>query len=232
MTCGAVVVAAGNSQRMGLNKTMMPLAGRPVILHVLDVLGSVTEISRVVIVTNSENLSQLESLVDTDPIHVPIELCLGGDTRQASVRNGVGIVGEDVDFILIHDAARPLITADVVERGVSLAMSAGAAIAGVPVTDTIKRVDSTHVIQETVDRSTLTAAQTPQIFRREWLQRAYRRVDSSDSIGPFTDESALLEWAGFTVHVFPGSKENIKLTTPIDVALAETILSRRVTVAR
>lgn len=232
MICGAVVVAAGNSQRMGLNKTMMPLAGRPVILRVLDVFGSIAEICRIVVVTNRDNMRRFESLIYSESRDVPIKLCLGGDTRQASVRRGVGVLGTDVDHILIHDAARPLVTADIVERGLSLVMSTGAAVAAVPVTDTIKRVDAKNAILETVDRSSLMAAQTPQIFRREWLQCAYRRLDSVDSVGPFTDESALLEWAGYPIHVFSGSTENIKLTTPFDLALAESILARRVTVAR
>lgn len=226
MTCGAVVVAAGRSQRMGFNKTTAVLAGRRVVFRVLDVLESVPDISTIVVVASSENRVLLEEQLSSESYRTPIRCCLGGATRHESVRNGVSEFAEAVDLVLIHDAARPFITPELIRAGIQSAGTAGAAIAAIPVTDTVKLVDDTNVITRTIDRSHLFAAQTPQVFRRDWLERAYQRLDSSPETATFTDESSLLEWAGFDVHVFAGRPENIKLTTPFDVAFAEALLNR------
>lgn len=227
MTCGAVVVAAGRSQRMGFNKTMAILAGRMVVLRSIDVLDSIPRISRIVVVSSLENREPLGDALRAQDCRAGVALCPGGETRAASVRNGVSSLPADVDLVLVHDAARPLITAKMVCDGIECATAHGAAVAAIPVTDTIKRIDEQHVIERTVDRSHLVAAQTPQVFRRDWLKAAYERFDQSGGEQSFTDESSLLEWAGYEVHVFPGSPENIKLTTPFDLALAESILTRR-----
>ena len=231
MRCGAVVVAAGRSQRMGANKLMLPLAGRPVVLRVLDTLSMVPEIVATVLVTNAANLSELEFLVNEEPYGEITEFCLGGETRQESVRHGVASLPDDVDLVLIHDAARPLVTPDLIRAGIASGESFGAAIAALPVTDTIKLVESGDVIARTLARHTLHAAQTPQVFRRDWLAAAYGRLHEESAERAFTDEAALLEWAGYEVHVFPGNAENIKLTRPFDVTLAETVLAQREQVA-
>ncbi len=227
MRCGAVVVAAGRSQRMGANKMTLALTGRPVVLRVLDTLAMVPEIVATVLVASAANLSEIEFLVNEEPYGETTELCLGGETRQESVRHGVASLPDDVDLVLIHDAARPLVTPALIHAGIAAGESTGAAIAALPVTDTIKLVESGDVIECTLDRHTLHAAQTPQVFRRDWLTAAYGRLDAERAAVDFTDEAALLEWAGYEVHVFPGDAENIKLTRPFDVTLAETILAQR-----
>ncbi len=227
MACGAVVVAAGRSQRMGFNKTMVPLGGRPAIMRVLDTLDSIPEITTMVVVSNSDNVSELTMLVDSASLRRLGGICLGGETRQESVRNGVSALPDDVDLVLIHDAARPLVIRELIDTGIAEASQFGAAIAAVPVTDTIKVVAADRTICRTLDRSQLYAAQTPQIFRRSWLAAAYERLDERRPGIAFTDESSLLEWAGYEVRVFPGSVENIKLTTPADLVAAEAILAQR-----
>ncbi len=230
MICGAVVVAAGRSARMGFNKILAPLAGQPVVVRVLETIGSVSEISYVVTVANTDNLSELEMLIDSLSSHTSVDLCLGGETRLDSVHNGVNALPDNVDLVLVHDAARPLVTQDLISTVISAGQEFGAAIAAIPVTDTIKVIGDEQIIRRTVDRGHLYAAQTPQVFRRDWLNVAYERVQSHSDHPAFTDESSLLEWAGFEVRVLAGSAENIKLTSPVDLMLAESILARRQTV--
>lgn len=227
MTCGAVIVAAGRSERMGLNKTTMSLAGRPVILRVINVLDSVPDITTIIVVASAEKLSDLATLIDSQSYQCSVDLCLGGETRQDSVRNGVHALPADVDLVLVHDAARPLVTAQLVRNAIAKGEEFGAAIPAIPITDTIKLVESGDRISRTLDRSRLYAAQTPQVFRRDWLEMAYERTRKQADMPAFTDESSLLESTGFDVRIFPGSVENIKLTTPFDLVLAESILTQR-----
>jgi 2-C-methyl-D-erythritol 4-phosphate cytidylyltransferase len=226
MVCGAVVVAAGQSRRMGYDKTMATLAGRFVILRVLDALNLVDDVAHIVIATSPETTSTLRQALDRESFRMTVELCPGGESRAESVRNGVAALPASVDLVLIHDAARPLVIPALLERGIVEARACGAAIAAVPVTDTIKQVGDDLVVEQTLDRTCLFAAQTPQVFRRDWLAAAYRRLDASIDLGSFTDEASLLEWAGYPVRIFPGSTDNIKLTTPFDITLAEAILLR------
>jgi 2-C-methyl-D-erythritol 4-phosphate cytidylyltransferase len=134
-------------------------------------------------------------------------------------------VPDDRRYVLIHDAARPLVTPELVRRAIAAALRHGTAVAAIPVTDTIKQVASDGRVVTTPERSTLVAAQTPQVFRLDWLREAYRRAGAQWVTA--TDEAMLLERAGFPVFVFPGDPENLKLTTPLDVAIAELILERR-----
>lgn len=232
MACGAVVVAAGRSQRMGFNKTLLSLAGIPVVARVLDIVGSVPEISSIVVVTNSDDLIHVRALVTSSSPERTVSVCLGGETRQRSVRNGFDALPTDVDLVLVHDAARPLVTRDLIRTGIAEAQRFGAAIAAVPVTDTIKIVGADQTIIRSLNRSQLYAAQTPQIFRRAWLAAAYERLEQQGTKHVFTDESGLLEWAGYQVRVYAGSTENIKLTTPVDLVAAEAILTQREQAAR
>ncbi|HVB64185.1 MAG TPA: 2-C-methyl-D-erythritol 4-phosphate cytidylyltransferase [Nitrolancea sp.] len=227
MPSGAVVVAAGRSQRMGFNKTLAMLGGRPILRHVLDLLESINEISEIIVVTSADNFDAVQSLIDERSPETRIGLCLGGDTRQESVERGVAALAISIDLVLIHDAARPLVTADIVREGIRRASESGAAIAAIPVSDTIKMVTPDGRVERTPDRSHLYAAQTPQVFRRDWLEASYARVHAVRETVPFTDEASLLEWAGYNVHTFAGSPQNIKLTHPVDLVVAEAILGWR-----
>ncbi|WP_040667627.1 IspD/TarI family cytidylyltransferase, partial [Nitrolancea hollandica] len=152
-----------------------------------------------------------------------IAVCRGGATRQESVAAGITRLPATVDLVLIHDAARPLVTPELIRQGIAMARQHGSAVAAIPVVDTIKQVDPEGRVLATPDRATLYAAQTPQVFRRDWLAAAYKRARDL----PVTDEASLLELAGLPVYIYPGSPENLKLTTPIDLLIAEALLSER-----
>ena len=225
--CGAVIAAAGRSQRMGaaLDKTVWPLAGRPVIGWVLDAFAAARGIDEIVVVASPDNREAVRREIAARPELPPATACLGGATRAESVAAGVARLSPDVDLVMIHDAARPLVTPELIENGIAAAERWGAAVAAVPVADTIKQVGPDGKIVATLPRDDLRAAQTPQVFRRDWLLSAY--ADVGDDLSAFTDEASLLERAGRVVHVYPGSYENLKLTTPADLALAEAIVRRR-----
>jgi len=225
--CGAVIAAAGRSQRMGtaLDKTVWPLAGRPVIGWVLDAFAAARGIDEIVVVANTDNLEVVRGEIDARPELPPATACLGGATRAESVAAGVARLSPDVDLVLIHDAARPLVTPELIEAGIAAAARWGAVVAAVPVADTIKQVGPDGQVLTTLPRDDLRAAQTPQVFRRDWLLAAY--ADAGTDLHAFTDEAGLLERSGRVVHVYPGSHENLKLTTPADLTVAEAILRRR-----
>lgn len=222
------MVAAGSGRRMGdVDKATLPLLGRAVIDWVLDAFVQVDRIGPIVIVAGIHNRDALRQVLAAREGEGGYPIVEGGDCRARSVANGVAALPE-VELIVVHDVARPLVTAEVIGRGLDVAERHGTAIAMVPVSDTIKQVDAEGKIVRTIDRASLRAAQTPQIFRRDWLRRAYERFEPSGSeLETMTDEAMLLERAGFSVATFPGISENIKLTVPADIRLAETLLAWR-----
>lgn len=226
MRCGVLIAAAGGSQRMGgVDKTVVPVAGRTAMQWVLAALAGVDRIEEIVIVASERNREGVRDLLERCPPLVPARVARGGATRQESVLAGLRELSSKIDLVLIHDAARILVTPDLIQRGIALGERWGAAVAAVPVTDTIKRVGLDDQVLETLDRSTLRAIQTPQVFRRDWLEAAYQKCEDTNLV--FTDEAGLLEWAGYPVRVYPGAVENFKLTTPSDVALAAALLAGR-----
>ena len=219
---GAVVVAAGRSRRMrGPDKTFMPLAGRPLATYSLEALNRCPRVDAVVFVVSADAMDQGRRLVDQYNWEKVVAVCPGGERRQDSVRHGLAAL-PDVDLILVHDAARPCLDQSIIQRGVDKAAKYGAAVAAVPVKDTIKTADGEGVVTGTLDRATLWAVQTPQVFRSSLLQRAHREVHVD-----VTDDAAMVEALGHEVRLFPGSDENIKVTTPSDVAVAEVLLAAR-----
>ncbi len=224
MTCGVVIPAAGSSRRMeAIDKTLVLLGGRPVLDWVLDAFEPVTEISEIVLATGERNALDVQRIVSARGSGHRIAVCRGGATRQESVAAGITRLPATVDLVLIHDAARPLVTPELIRQGIAMARQHGSAVAAIPVVDTIKQVDPEGRVLATPDRATLYAAQTPQVFRRDWLAAAYKRARDL----PVTDEASLLELAGLPVYIYPGSPENLKLTTPIDLLIAEALLSER-----
>jgi 2-C-methyl-D-erythritol 4-phosphate cytidylyltransferase len=221
MRCGAVLVAAGRSERMGFDKILATLAGQPVLNYSIELLASMEAITEIVVVTSPEKLEQVRELVANRP---HIRVVLGGDSRRSSVERGVAALPESVDLVLIHDAARPLVTAVTLAEGIRQGEATGAAIAAIPVSDTIKLVANDGTVERTPERDRLFAAQTPQIFRRDWLDASYAKLRDGDAPPLVTDEASLLEWAGYRVLVFPGDPRNIKLTNPLDLTLAEALL--------
>jgi 2-C-methyl-D-erythritol 4-phosphate cytidylyltransferase len=218
----AVVVAAGSGRRFGADKLFVTVGGRPVLAWSLATLAASPVVRSIVVVFSTSNAEPGRQVIRRLGLDRVITTCLGGARRQDSVMNGVqSAIG--ARWVAVHDAARPFLTGDLIERGANAAGDVGAAIAAVPVKDTIKRVESDHLIESTPGRAQLWAAQTPQIFQWEQLVQASRAHGASD----VTDEAELLERAGLPVAVYLGSYENIKITTPDDLLLARAIARQR-----
>lgn len=220
----AIVPAAGRGERLGLGtpKALRPIAGTAMLVHAVRALEAARCVDLVVIVAPEEFVPDVQGLMSQ--IDVELIVVSGGDTRQASVSRGLITLPDDVDVVLVHDAARPLVPADVVTNVVA-AVRAGhpAVIPALPVVDTIKCVDETSHVTQTVDRSPLRAIQTPQGFSREILQRVHAETDNED----ITDDAGLVEAAGIPVLIVPGHEEALKITRPFDLVIAEAILAKR-----
>ena len=222
VSVGAIILAAGLSQRMsGVDKTYAPLLGKPLISHSLDTFLKSPCIQRIVLVLAEPNLDRGRSLIDEKGNSEKVSVCAGGARRQDSARCGLTALGE-CQWVVIHDGARPCIDPDLLERGISHALEHGNAVAAVPVTDTIKAADGEGSVIRTLSRRDLWAVQTPQIFPYSQLKEAYKHVEEEA-----TDDAALVERLGGRVKLYLGSYENIKVTTPQDLSMAELILSRR-----
>jgi 2-C-methyl-D-erythritol 4-phosphate cytidylyltransferase len=214
----ALIVAAGSGERLGAGrpKALVELAGRPLVQWSIDALRQVEEIERIVL-----------ALPPGTAAPAGVRAVEGGACRSESVRRALDAAGEG-DPVLVHDAARPLVTADLAERVLAALageQDADAAIAAAPVTDTVKRVDGAGAVTETLERSELWAVQTPQVFRRAALERA---LDvSAQELARATDDAWLIEQAGGRVIVVRASEENMKVTVPLDLRVAEMLLAVR-----
>jgi 2-C-methyl-D-erythritol 4-phosphate cytidylyltransferase len=217
-----VIVAAGEGRRMeGIDKVLVPLAGEPLLLRTTRPFQQCPAVSQIVVVVSGQKEQQCRTLVAGPDWSKVTEICLGGDRRQDSVAAGLKRLRE-FDWVIIHDGARPLVTVDLIERGLEAARETGAAAAAVPVTDTIKTVDANGIVRQTLPRQNLRAVQTPQVFRFDVIQIAHYQ-----DIEDVTDDASLVERLGHKVKLYMGSYDNIKVTTPADLALAEIILRRR-----
>jgi 2-C-methyl-D-erythritol 4-phosphate cytidylyltransferase len=215
---GAVIVAAGESQRMGgVDKVMAVLGGKPVLARTIDVFQSCSAIGQIVIVLSEQNLELGKRLVAEEGWSKVTEVCPGGRRRQDSVVAGLSRL-KDCYWVVIHDGARPLLTEDLISRGLVEAKETGAAVAAVPVTDTIKAVGGDRIVHQTPPRQNLWAVQTPQVFRYHIIAEAYRRAK-----GEVTDDASLVEQMGGKVKLYMGSYDNMKITTPDDLVLAEAL---------
>jgi 2-C-methyl-D-erythritol 4-phosphate cytidylyltransferase len=205
----------------GLDKLFMPVHERPLLAYSLATFQACTAIEQIVLVLSQNNLVQGRDLVCREGFSKVTAICLGGERRQDSVVAGLKSL-QPCRFVAVHDAARPLVSAELIEKGLAIAAEVGAAVPAMPVVDTVKEVDEAGQIVRTLSRQRLWAAQTPQIFRYDWLLDAHERV-----LDDVTDDAAMLESLGYPVKVYPGSPRNLKITTPQDVALLETFLSQR-----
>lgn len=224
----AVIVAAGGSVRMGIadSKQFIPLLDKPAIEYTLKAFQKCYLIKEIIIVCREQDVDRINKLVNQNGFTKVSKVVLGGSSRSASVRNGIKSANEKAKYFAIHDGARPLITVDEIERVVEAAFETGAATLGTSVTDTIKIVDGFNKIESTPLRSQLRAVQTPQVFERDLYMFALENAGENSL--EFTDDCALIENMGGEVLVVKGSEENIKLTTPVDVILAESILKNRI----
>lgn len=221
--CAAVIVAAGSSTRMGgENKILALLERLPVICRTVDVFDRCAMIDEIVVVTQPELMEKISRYLHA---YEKVRLIVpGGKTRTESVMAGVQAVSERAALIAVHDGARPLITDAIICAAVAKAQRFGAAAPAVRVKDTIK-VSSTGAIEQTPDRSTLFAVQTPQVFDRDLLAAALQNAQQKHLA--LTDDCSAVEALGFPVQLTDGDEENLKLTTPLDFELAALILKRR-----
>lgn len=218
----AIVVAAGSSRRMGgPDKLWLPVAGLPLLGHSLAALGRLPEIGQLVVVTTTESMERLRHLRAQPPWNAVTRLIAGGAERPDSVYAGLQAL-DPCDLVLIHDGARPCLSAALVRAGIAAARAYGAAVPALPVADTIKLVDAQGRVLSTPDRSTLRAVQTPQVFRYELLRRAYEQAGAARAT--CTDDAMLVERLGLPVATFPGDPRNIKVSTPADLPLVRLLL--------
>jgi len=219
---GAIIVAAGRGERMGgIDKIFAPLGGTSVLERVAGVFEASRYIDHFVIVLNPDNVARGKHTLADKNTSKLVKVIQGGLRRQDSVEAGLKTLPA-CKWVVIHDGARPLVGAELITSGLEAAQETGAAVAAVPVTDTIKLADDNGYVKETLPRSRLWAVQTPQIFRFDIIKEVY-----SKAAGDFTDDAALVETLGIRVKLYMGAYDNIKLTTPADLALAEALWQRR-----
>ena len=218
--CGAVIVAAGTASRMGgIDKVMAPLKGEPMIVHTVRAFQNCDVIREIVIVTRGDLLVPVMDLCHKfDKVQAVI---VGGASRQESVERGLDMMSVGTKLVAVQDGARPLITWQVIDRTVRAANSYGAAAPAVPVKDTIKVVAG-GIVKETPDRSALQAVQTPQVFDLDLLKGALAKARLEDAA--ITDDCSAVELLGMSVKIVEGDERNIKVTTPMDLKIAELLL--------
>lgn len=218
-----ILPAAGKSSRFSdphHKKPFAPLDGRPVWLHVAERFVSRADVAQTILVLSPEDREYFEDKFAASAALLGIEIIDGGAERSDSVRRGLAQVRPEVDFVAIHDAARPCIVGPWIDAVFAAAEKTGAAMLGVPVTATLKKVGEKQQIQQTVSRETLWEGQTPQVFRRDLLGKAYAQLGNR----PVTDDAQVVEFSGHPIQMVQGSPLNIKITTQEDLRLASAIL--------
>jgi 2-C-methyl-D-erythritol 4-phosphate cytidylyltransferase len=218
----AVVVAAGRSQRMGFDKLLTPLAGRPLLLHTLDRLLLTELPAEIILVIRPGSQAEMEAVIAPLRDRGSIRLVAGGAQRQDSVQAGLKAVAPSSEYVLVHDAARPFVTREMIDVVLAAAKLTGAAVCGAPSSDSLKEVGEDGLVQRTIDRTGLWSVQTPQIFQTQLLRESYRAAAVADMV--FTDDTAVVEAAGHDVRAVLYHGINLKVTTPADWKLAEAYL--------
>jgi len=222
----AVIVAAGNSTRMGgqISKQFIDINGRPVISYTLCAFQKSDCIDEIVVVARSQDIEKIREVATKNGISKLCGIVQGGSTRQQSVLNGINSASEKCEYFAIHDGARPFVTEKIIEDTLNCAIKHKASTTAVRVKDTIKNSNEYGFIGGTVDRSSLWAVHTPQIFEKELYLSAVRQAAENNM--DFTDDCQLVEYIGEKVFLCEGSPVNIKLTTPEDIFLARAIAGK------
>lgn len=216
-----VLPAAGQSSRFAgfrRKKPFVELKGRPVWVRTVEHFIEREDVVQTILVIAPDDLDWFRDQFRANLAFMDVQVVAGGATRSQSVRNALNSLATDAEFVAVHDAARPLLAREWVDQVFAAAVRHGAAIPGLPISSTVKRVSAESTVVETVDRSSLVMAQTPQVFARDVLENAYRICREWKSA---TDEASLVERTGHPVAVIPGWPMNIKITTPQDFRLAE-----------
>jgi 2-C-methyl-D-erythritol 4-phosphate cytidylyltransferase len=218
---GAVIVGAGSSLRMGRDKMFLPLAGEPLLTWSVDACQKCRLVDKIAVVLNDTKLEMGRKLAVERGWSKVVEMCAGGRRRQDSVRQGLNEL-DDCDLVIIHDGARPFLTEDLIRDGLEAVQVTGSAVAAVPIKDTVKLGSSDMIVRSTLIREQLWAVQTPQLFRFDIISEAHQLV--KDNV---TDDATMVENLGYKVKLYMGSYDNIKITTPEDLAVAGLIAGKR-----
>ena len=224
----ALIVAGGSGLRMGaaVRKQYLDLEDRPILAHTLAAIDRCSPLDRILVAVPREDLAWCrEHILDRMQLEHAVQLVVGGSRRQQSVMNGLDALDADDGIVMIHDGVRPFVSGDLLIRLLDGVRATGACIPGLPATDTLKAVDENDVIANTIDRRRIYQAQTPQIFSIPLIRDAHRQAKRAGF--RVTDDASVVEFAGGSVTVIPGERENIKITTPFDLIVAGAILKER-----
>lgn len=219
--CSVIVLAAGSSSRMGQDKVMLSIGDIPVIVHTLRAFEAISEVAEVVVVTREDFVSEIAGLCKVFDLRKVTKVVRGGASRAESARIGTLEVTPETKLIAIHDAARPFASEELIRTVIRKASETGAAAPAVPVKDTIK-IARNGVVEETPDRATLFAVQTPQVFDADLIRAALQKAVEDGA--EITDDCSAVERFGMKVSLTEGDERNFKLTTPADLALADVLV--------
>ena len=224
--CAALVAAAGSSSRMGgVNKLLQPLDGMPVLARTLTALERAELVDEIIVATREQDLMEVSDLCHTYGISKCTKVVCGGEARAHSVLRAALEASPDTELLAVQDGARPLVTPELIDRVIRAAVRCAAAAPAVPVKDTIKKVKDGGAVESTVDRDTLRAVQTPQVFSADLLKAALQNaIDQGVSV---TDDCSAVERLGKVVFLVEGDETNLKITTPSDLIIAEALLRER-----
>jgi 2-C-methyl-D-erythritol 4-phosphate cytidylyltransferase len=220
----AIIVAAGSSRRIGFDKLFETIAGKPVIAHTIDAFELADSVAEIIVVTRKNRCNEIRKISREQSFKKVQAIITGGEYRQDSVRAGLENLSRDACYVAVHDAARPLVTPEQIERVFEQCQMHDAAALAEPVRDTLKHAGVDLVVTDSVDRHQLYAMQTPQIFKRELIEEAYRAIAEGVLA---TDEVSAVERLGRKVFLVPNDDLNFKITYPRDLPLAEFVLNRR-----
>lgn len=223
----AIIPAAGSGVRFGAKtpKQFEMLGGVPILVHTLRVFDAAPEVHAIVLAVRKDDRQRVIDLLSDYEITSDTAIVEGGSERQHSIYNALRAeVAENADIVLVHDGVRPLATAELIARVIREVQEFGAVAPGLPVKDTLKMIDENSVAIETLDRSRIMAIQTPQGFCRNILVQAYEKAREEGFLG--TDDAVVVERAGYNVRITAGLQENVKITTPSDLVVAEMLMAR------
>ena len=223
MIVTAIVPAGGSGARLGCKtrKPFVNLSGKPLLYYALEALEKTAAVKDIIVAAEGSQIRRVEALVKRFGFSKVRKIVAGGSTRSGSVKNCLDAITGNPDIVLIHDAARPLVSAELIKNAIKLASKYGACVAAVPESDTIKLCDKSGFVKNTIDRTRVFRAQTPQAFKTVIIKEAY---GSSGRIKGATDDASILEGSGVRVKILPGSYRNIKITTREDLKIAEALL--------
>ena len=224
MKVSAIIPAAGSGERFGEEKQFKLLSGRPLFFHTLKLFLQSDYIDEIIVAVPSANVDSTHRDVLSMSAGKPVKVVAGGTRRQDSVKNGIDVSDSDSTLVCIHDAARPFVTEDLIQRSISACEFADGAVVGIPSKDTVKFSEN-GLVKETLDREKIWLAQTPQCFHKNKLLQALYYAETENLTG--TDESALMEAMGFSIKLVEGDSNNFKITTKDDWIRAEIVAARQ-----